>query len=161
MYTWFIFSSYEANIEQVIFYQYNRLFFGDRSDDTDKYIYRFLKNRCMVLGIRIRIIYDFLVIIQESYMISLVSYKDRTKKSSMDSMKSYVILVWNQRNFNPCSFENRHWSLFWFVGTIGGRDDSIKNTKIFSCIEKSSSLEIKHYEGFIIGFYIFFYFYPW
>ena len=34
-------------------------------------------------------------------MISLVSYKDRTKKSSMDSMKSYMILVWNQRNFNP------------------------------------------------------------
>ena len=34
-------------------------------------------------------------------MISLVSYKDRTKKSSIDSMKSYMILVWNQRNFNP------------------------------------------------------------
>ena len=34
-------------------------------------------------------------------MISLVSYKDRTKKLSMDSMKSYMILVWNQRNFNP------------------------------------------------------------
>ena len=46
----------------------------------------------MILGIRTRIIYDFLVIIQGSYMISLVSYKDRTKKSSMDSMKSYMIL---------------------------------------------------------------------
>ena len=55
----------------------------------------------MILGIRTRIIYDFLVIIQGSYMISLFSYKDRTKKSSMDSMKSYMILVWNQRNFNP------------------------------------------------------------
>ena len=51
------------------------------------------KNRCMILGIRTRIIYVFLVIIQGSYMISLVSYKDRTKKSSMDSMKSYLILV--------------------------------------------------------------------
>ena len=55
----------------------------------------------MILGIRTRIIYDFLVIIQGSYMISLVSYKDRTKKSSMDSMKSSMILVRNQRNFNP------------------------------------------------------------
>ena len=55
----------------------------------------------MIIGICTRIIYDFLVIIQGSYMISLVSYKDRTKKSSMDSMKSYIILVWNQRNFNP------------------------------------------------------------
>ena len=54
---------------------------------------RFSKNRCMILGIRTRIIYDFLVIIQGSYMISLVSYKDRTKKSSMDSMKPYMILV--------------------------------------------------------------------
>ena len=62
---------------------------------------KFFKNRCMILGIRTRIIYDFLVFIQGSYMISLVSYKDRTKKSSMDSMKSYMILVWNQRNFNP------------------------------------------------------------
>ena len=62
------------------------------------------KKRCMILGIRTRIIYDFLVIIQGSYMISLVSYKDRTKKSSMDSMKSYIILVWNQRNFNPGIF---------------------------------------------------------
>ena len=43
----------------------------------------------------------FLVFVLGSYMISLVSYKDRTKKSSMDSMKSYMILVWNQRNFNP------------------------------------------------------------
>ena len=34
-------------------------------------------------------------------MISFVSYKDRTKKTSMDSMKSYMILVWNHRNFNP------------------------------------------------------------
>ena len=59
------------------------------------------KNRCMILRIHTRIIYDFLVIIQGSYMISLVSYKDRTKKSNMDSMKSYMILVWNQRNFNP------------------------------------------------------------
>ena len=51
------------------------------------------KNRCMIRGIRTRIIYDFLVIIQVSYMISLVSYKVRTKKSSMDSMKSYMNLV--------------------------------------------------------------------
>ena len=58
----------------------------------------------MNLGLRTRIIYDFLVIIQGSYMISLISYKDRTKKSSMDSMKSYMILVWNQRNFNPGLF---------------------------------------------------------
>ena len=29
----------------------------------------FSKNRCMILGIRTRIIYDFLVIIQGSYMI--------------------------------------------------------------------------------------------
>ena len=58
----------------------------------------------MILGIRTRIIYDFLEIIQGSYMISLVSYKDRTKKSSMDSMKSYMILVRNQRNFNPGKF---------------------------------------------------------
>ena len=55
----------------------------------------------MIIGMRTRIIYDFLVIIQGSYMISLVSYKDRTKKSSMDSIKSYMILEWNQRNFNP------------------------------------------------------------
>ena len=54
---------------------------------------KIFKNRCMILGIRTRIIYDFLVVIQGSYMISLVSYKDRTKKSSMDSMKSYMILV--------------------------------------------------------------------
>ena len=47
----------------------------------------------MILGIRTRIIYDFLVIIEGSYMISLVSYKDRTKKSSIDSMKAYMILV--------------------------------------------------------------------
>ena len=60
---------------------------------------RYMKTRCMILGIRSRIIYDFLVIIQGSYMI-LVSYKDRGKKSSMDSMKSYMIFVWNQRNFN-------------------------------------------------------------
>ena len=56
-------------------------------------IKRFSKKRCMTLGIRTRIIYDLLVIILGSYMISLVSYKDRTKKSSMDSMKSYMILV--------------------------------------------------------------------
>ena len=62
---------------------------------------RVSKNRCMIHLIRTRIIYDFLVIIQWSYMISLVSCKDRTKKSSMDSMKSYMILEWNQRNFNP------------------------------------------------------------
>ena len=62
---------------------------------------KIFKNRCMILGIRTRIIFDFLVIIQGSYIISLVSYKNRTKKSSMDSMKSYMILVWNQRNFNP------------------------------------------------------------
>ena len=43
----------------------------------------------MFPGIRTRIIYDFLVVIQGSYMISLVLYKDRIKKSSMDSMKSY------------------------------------------------------------------------
>ena len=50
----------------------------------------FRKNSCMILGIRTRIIYDFLVIAQGSHMISQVSYKDRTKKSSMDvdSMKS-------------------------------------------------------------------------
>ena len=53
----------------------------------------FSKNRCMILGIRTRIIYDFLVIIQGSDMISLVSYQVRTKKSSMVSMKSYMILV--------------------------------------------------------------------
>ena len=53
----------------------------------------FSKNRCMILGIRTRIIFDFLVIIQGSYMNSLVSYKDRSNKSSMDSMKSYMILV--------------------------------------------------------------------
>ena len=47
----------------------------------------------MILGIRTRIIYDYLVIIQGSYMVSLVLYKNRTKKSSMDSMKSYMILV--------------------------------------------------------------------
>ena len=47
----------------------------------------------MILGTRTRIIFDFLVIIQGSYMISLVSYKDLTKKSSMDSMKSYMVLV--------------------------------------------------------------------
>ena len=58
-----------------------------------KNINGFSKNRCIILGIRIRFIYDFLVIIQGSYMISLVSYKDRTKKSSMDSIKSYMILV--------------------------------------------------------------------
>ena len=43
-----------------------------------------LKNRCMILSIHTRIIYEFLVIIQGSYLSSLVSYKDRTKKSSMD-----------------------------------------------------------------------------
>ena len=47
----------------------------------------------MILDIRTRIKYDFLVMMQGSYMNSLVSYKDRTKKSSMDSMKSYMILV--------------------------------------------------------------------
>ena len=75
--------------------------------------WRFSKNRCMILGIRIRIMYDFLVIIQGSYMISLVSYKDRTKKSSMDSMKSYMILVWNQRNFNPgyCNWNKENWNI--------------------------------------------------
>ena len=59
------------------------------------------KNRCMILGIRTRIIYDFLVIIQGSYMISLVLYKDRTKKSSMDSMKSYMILVRKSKKLQP------------------------------------------------------------
>ena len=49
-------------------------------------------------------------VIQESYMISLVSYKDRTKKSSMDSMKSYMIFVWKQRNFNPgCCYIARYY----------------------------------------------------
>ena len=43
----------------------------------------------------------FLVFVLRSYMISLVSYKDRTKKSSVESMKSFMILLWNQRNFNP------------------------------------------------------------
>ena len=33
-------------------------------------------------------LYEFLVVIPASYMISLVSYKDRTKKSSMDNLKS-------------------------------------------------------------------------
>ena len=47
-----------------------------------------MKIRCMILGIHTKIIFDFLVIIQRSYMISLVSYKDRTTKSTMDSMKS-------------------------------------------------------------------------
>ena len=61
----------------------------------------FLKKRCMILGIRTRILYNFLVIIQKLFMIFLSSYKDRTEKSSMDSMKSYMILVWNQKNFNP------------------------------------------------------------
>ena len=42
-----------------------------------------------------RIIYDFLVIKQESYMISRVSYWDRAKKSEMDMKKSYVILIRN------------------------------------------------------------------
>ena len=35
----------------------------------------------------------FLVLIHGSYKISLFSHTDRTKKSSMDSMKSYMILV--------------------------------------------------------------------
>ena len=52
---------------------------------------RFSKNRCMIVGIRTRIIYDFMVIIQGSYMISW--FHTRIKKSSMDSMKSYMILV--------------------------------------------------------------------
>ena len=56
-------------------------------------VFDMVSKKCQPGGIRTRIIYDFLVIIQGSYMISLVSYKDRTKKSSMDSMKSYMILV--------------------------------------------------------------------
>ena len=36
-------------------------------------------------------------------MIFLVSYKGRTKKSSMDSMTSYMIVVLNQRNLNNLS----------------------------------------------------------
>ena len=59
----------------------------------------------MIFGIRTWVIYEFLVIIQGSYMISLVSDKDRSKKSSMDSMKSYMILVLNQRKFNPGSLK--------------------------------------------------------
>ena len=58
----------------------------------------------MILCIRTRIIYDFLVIIQGSYMISLVSYKDRTKKPSMDSMKSYMILVSKSKKLQPGCF---------------------------------------------------------
>ena len=54
---------------------------------------RFMKNRFTTLGNHTRIIYYFLVIIQGSYMISLVPYKARTEKSSMDSMKSFKILV--------------------------------------------------------------------
>ena len=57
-----------------------------------------MKVRCKILGIRTRI---SLVIIQGSYVISLVSYKDRTRKSCVDIMKSYMILAWNQRNFKP------------------------------------------------------------
>ena len=53
---------------------------------------RISKKRCMTLVNRTRIIYNFLVIIQGSYIIFLVSYKDRTKKPSMDSMKLYMIL---------------------------------------------------------------------
>ena len=70
---------------------------------TKKHKWLKIFKKCKILGIRTRIIYDFLVLIQGSYMISLVSYKDRTKKSGMDSMKSYKIIVWNQRNFNPGS----------------------------------------------------------
>ena len=61
----------------------------------------FQKNRCVILGIRTRIIYDFLVIIQGSHMISLVSYKDRTKKSTMDSMKSYMIPCMKSKKLQP------------------------------------------------------------
>ena len=109
----------------------------------------FLKNRCMILGIGTRIIYDFFVIIQGSYMISLVSYKDRTKKSSMDSMRSYMILVWYQRNFSPgkfwlglgatrnnCSRRNCSKILLsvavhlarYFVKKLAGRHGGIKDT---------------------------------
>ena len=68
---------------------------GDALSNKNKKIkwLKIFKNRCMILGISTRIIYDFLVIIKGSYMISLVSCKDRTKKSSMDSMKSCIILV--------------------------------------------------------------------
>ena len=52
-----------------------------------------MKNRCIILGSHTKIMYDFLLIIKGSYMISLVLYKDRTKKSSMDNMKSCMILV--------------------------------------------------------------------
>ena len=76
------------------------MWFPTEEKQKNKWL-KIFKNRCMIPGFRTRIIYDFLVIIQGSYMISLVSYKNRTKKSSMDSMKSYMILVWNQRNVNP------------------------------------------------------------
>ena len=85
----------------------------------------------MILGIRTRIIYDFLVIIQGSYMISLVSYKDRTKKSSMDSMKSYMILVCNQRKFNPGSEKYSNITrLYVTEGDCLGASENCRRTKI-------------------------------
>ena len=42
----------------------------------------------------------FLVFVIESYMISLVSYKDGITQSSRDSLKLYMILIWKQRKFN-------------------------------------------------------------
>ena len=45
----------------------------------------------MILGIRTGMIYDFLVIIQGSYMISLVSYKDRTKKIKETSTRETAL----------------------------------------------------------------------
>ena len=54
-----------------------------------------MKNRCKILVNFTRIIYDF-----------LVSYNSCTKKSNVDSMKSYMIIAWNQGNstgdFSAC-----------------------------------------------------------
>ena len=57
--------------------------------------------RLRFLGFHARVMYEKLDFIQRSYMISLLSHYNRTNKSSMFSMKSYMTLVWNQRNFNP------------------------------------------------------------
>ena len=54
---------------------------------------KFKEERCIFLGNNNRIKYDFLLITHELYMISLVSCQGCTKKTSMDSMKSDMILV--------------------------------------------------------------------
>ena len=71
-----------------------------------------MENGCMTLGNHTRILHDFVGIIQRSYMIS---YKDRTKKSWMDIMKSYIILVWIQRNFYPGYKKTNKPGKLWMV----------------------------------------------